>query len=51
MRYNLILHTLHTITSSLLEPRLSRAMGLLGALLIDDTASGAELDWGSRDSV
>lgn len=37
-------------TSSLLEPMLSRAIGLLGALLAVGAASGAEVDWGTGDT-
>lgn len=37
-------------TSSLLEPRLRCAIGLLGALLAEGTLSGAELDCGTGDT-
>lgn len=37
-------------TSSLLDPMLSRAIGLLGALLAVGAASGAEVDWGTGDT-
>lgn len=37
------------LTSSLLEPMLSSAIGLLGALLAVGATSGAELDWGAGD--
>ncbi len=37
-------------TSSLLQPRLRCAIGLLGALLAEMHLSGAELDWGRGDT-